>query len=107
MARTESSSEAKSAVDLLSPSKTLQNMKDNPKDNWTMADVEKACREIGLLCIPPARGSHYKVRSDVAVGRILTIPKARPIKPPYVRQLVALAEMHLSAAREKGVSDES
>jgi len=40
---------------------------------------------------PPRRGSHYKVRSPKG-GTVLTIPARRPIKPVYIRALVALAD---------------
>ena len=40
---------------------------------------------------PPRGGSHYKVR-DPAGGMTLTIPARRPIKPLYIRMLVALVD---------------
>jgi hypothetical protein len=53
--------------------------------------VQRLCRAYGPKCTPPKRGDHYKVRR-VGDPRILTVPAARPIKPEYVRQLVALVD---------------
>lgn len=66
-------------------------MRANPQADWTIADVERLCREVGLTATPPRRGSHYKVRSPGS-GMVLTIPARRPIKPVYIRALVALAD---------------
>src|SRR5882762_9969913 len=57
--------------------------------DWTIADVERLGREVGLTVTPPRRGSHYKVR-DPGGGTTLTIPARRPIKAIYIRALVAL-----------------
>lgn len=73
------------------PVSLLDRMRANPQADWTIADVERLCREVGLTATPPRRGSHYKVR-DPESGTILTIPARRLIKPVYVRALVALAD---------------
>ncbi|MGD9615999.1 MAG: type II toxin-antitoxin system HicA family toxin [Alphaproteobacteria bacterium] len=73
------------------PASTLERMRANPRADWTIADVERLCREVGLKVTPPHRGSHYKVRRPEN-GTILTIPARRPIKPVYIRALVALAD---------------
>jgi hypothetical protein len=80
------------AVDL------LERMRANPQANWTIADVERLCRACGLTITPPRRGSHYKVR-DPRGGAALTIPARRPIKPVYIRALVALAD-HLREGKD-------
>ena len=69
----------------------LERMRANPQADWTIADVERLCREVGLTATPPRRGSHYKVR-DPGSGTALTIPARRPIQAVYIRTLVALAE---------------
>ncbi|MFD1704469.1 hypothetical protein ACFSCV_15785 [Methylopila henanensis] len=74
----------------------LADMRANPKGDWQVRDVEKLCNQIGLSCNPPTRGSHIKVRSKHLSG-ILTIPAHKPIKPPYIRKLTALAMAHLEA----------
>jgi hypothetical protein len=45
-----------------------------------------------MRCTPPSGGgSHYKL-SHPASQDILTIPRARPIKPVYIHKLVKLVE---------------
>ena len=41
--------------------KTIERMRANPKDDWQIDDVQRACREAGALCLQPNRGSHYKI----------------------------------------------
>ncbi|HEY8873770.1 MAG TPA: type II toxin-antitoxin system HicA family toxin, partial [Stellaceae bacterium] len=72
-------------------SRLLDRMRASPQSDWTIADVERMCRELGLTVTPPRRGSHYKVR-DPGSGTTLTIPARRPIKAVYIRALVALAD---------------
>ncbi len=65
----------------------LARMQRNPVADWTIADVEKLCREHDIKCYPPSGGgSHYKIAHPV-VQEILTIPARRPIKPKYIRLL--------------------
>jgi len=47
---------------------------------------------LGWPCWPPTSGgSHWKVTA-LDVEAILTIPAKRPIKPVYVRKLLAMIE---------------
>lgn len=80
--------------------KILEEMRRNPKGDWTVSDVEKACNQIGLKCNPPSRGSHYKVSSKHCSG-ILTIPARKPIKPVYIKNFIGLADAHLKKAGEE------
>jgi len=48
----------------------------------------------------PRRGDHYKV-SHAALAEILTIPAARPIKPVYIRRLVAMVEAVMANEESK------
>jgi hypothetical protein len=67
-------------------------MRRNPAGDWTMADIERECRRLGLSVAPPrGGGSHWKVWY---AGRpiSLTIPARRPLKPVYVRLFVALVD---------------
>jgi hypothetical protein len=66
----------------------LRRMARNPRDNWTISDIEIVCRENGLRCTPPGGGgSHYKVTA----GRFkLTIPAGRRIKPVYISAFVGI-----------------
>ena len=69
-------------------SDTLERMRSNPASDWSVSDVEKACRASGIRCAPPSGGgSHFKV-SHRSQREILTIPFRRPIKPVYIRKLV-------------------
>jgi len=67
--------------------KTIERMRSNPRADWQIADVEKACREAGVICMKPAGGSHYKVGNPKG-GPRFTIPARRPIKPVYITMLV-------------------
>ncbi len=65
-------------------------MRANPRD-WRIADIERLCSGFGIDCSPPRKGSHYKV-SHPTMSAILTVPANRPIKPVYVRALVAFVD---------------
>jgi hypothetical protein len=67
--------------------KTIERMRSNPKADWQISDVEKACREAGVDCMKPSGGSHFKIGKPHR-GRRLTIPARRPIKPVYIVMLV-------------------
>ena len=70
--------------------KMLDAMRDNPRD-WRIEDVIAICQRYGIKITPPRSGSHYKVRNPVS-GAILPVPAARPIKPVYIRELVAIID---------------
>ena len=73
-------------------SKRLEQMRSNPRGDWTIADVEVVCREFAIECSPSRSGSsHYKVKHR-AVAEVLTVPFKRPIKPVYIRKLVAMID---------------
>jgi len=61
------------------PSKMLTKFKDNPKADWDISDIKTACRQLGLTCTAPTRGTHHKVSSPHLDG-ILIIPHKKPIK---------------------------
>ena len=83
-------------------SKTLEKMRLNPKGDWQISDIVKVCRDLGMHCQPPTGGgSHYKVSShEPVIKEILTIPNRKPIKPPYIRDFVKLADKHMQAAKD-------
>ncbi len=70
--------------------KRLIGMRRNPQ-GWAIRDVESVCRECGITCAPPGRGSHYKV-SHPSQKEILTIPANRPIKAIYIKRFVAMID---------------
>jgi hypothetical protein len=67
--------------------KTIERMRANPRADWQIGDVGKACREAGSVCMKPADGSHYKI-GNAGGGRRFTIPARRPIKAVYIIKLV-------------------
>lgn len=71
----------------------LDRMRANPASDWTIADVEKICRQHGLLFRPGHATSHAHARHPDAV-EIVTIPARRPVKPVYIRKLVRYIELH-------------
>ncbi len=73
-------------------SKRLEAMRRNPSGDWRIEDIEAVCREHGILCAPPrGGGSHYKI-GHFRMTEKLTIPYKRPIKPVYIRKLVAFID---------------
>ena len=71
--------------------KRFENMKNNPRDNWDMADIEVVCNYFDIECEAPARGSHYCV-SHKSQASILTIPKKRKIKAVYIIEFVSFVD---------------
>lgn len=66
--------------------KLIAAMRRNPRGDWTISDVESVCREYGIACEAPTRGSHYALKHSAISGR-LTIPARRPIKAIYITLL--------------------
>ncbi len=77
--------------------KILEQMRNNPRD-WRIAKVETLCAAYGIACEKPSSGSHYDVSHPSQV-EILTIPCKRPIKPVYIRKLVAFVDAVLGATQ--------
>jgi hypothetical protein len=75
-------------------------MRKNFNDDWKIANIEKVCKDIGLTCSPPSRGSHYKISSPKLDG-ILPIPARRPVKAPYIRLFVGLCDAHITKVTEE------
>lgn len=71
--------------------KRLEGMRANPKGDWRIEDIISVCEAYDIRCSPPRRGDHYKV-SHPSQMDILTIPAHRPIRPVYVRKLVAFID---------------
>ncbi|TPG17590.1 type II toxin-antitoxin system HicA family toxin [Sphingomonas koreensis] len=66
-------------------------MKANPHGDWSIREVAALCRAYDITCAAPTRGSHYTL-SHPAVPGHLTVPAHRPIKPIYIRLLIAMIE---------------
>ena len=67
--------------------KRLERMAANPQGDWTIDDVKAVCKGHGLAFRHDG-GSHCTV-SHASQAEILTIPVHRPIKPIYIKKLVA------------------
>ena len=78
----------------------LERMARNPVGDWTMREVEAACRPLGIRCSPPSGGgSHFKV-SHPSRPEILTIPYRKPIKSVYIRKFVQFCRA-VEASRDR------
>lgn len=85
----------------MAPKKTiLDKMRNNPKDDWVMSDIEKAAATEGLDLKKPGTGSHYVVVSD-RLRDVLTIPHNRPIKCKYIRLFVSFVDAHRRAVEDE------
>ena len=71
--------------------KLLDAMRRNPAGDWTIADIQRLCGQLGWQFLAPAHGSHWKVIVPGSVAN-LTIPARRPIKPVYIRKLLAMID---------------
>ena len=69
----------------------LARMKNNPRADWRISDVERIAQRYGFsINRPSGGGSHVTLRHRS--GEKLTVPARRPIKPVYIRQLVRMIE---------------
>lgn len=67
----------------------LEAVRANPKADWTPHDVRTVARVHGPTL--RQRGTSHAVLTN-ALGQHLTFPMHKPIKPVYIRRLVALIE---------------
>jgi hypothetical protein len=70
--------------------KRLARMRDNPQDDWQIADIEVVCRGCGIELDPPSRGSHFSIYHPRA--GIQTIPAHRRIKTRYIKEFVRFVD---------------
>jgi hypothetical protein len=71
----------------------LERMRLNPAADWRIEDVERVCREHGLL-FRAGRGTSHCHAKHPNAREILTIPARRPIKPVYIRKRVRYIDVH-------------
>ena len=69
--------------------KTLEKMRNNPKD-WQIADLEIVANRLGIA-MRRGTGSHVSF-THVKWTEILTVPAHRPIKPIYIKKFVSFIE---------------
>jgi hypothetical protein len=71
--------------------KRLEGMRNNPRSDWKIEDVEALCGTYDIRFAKPNKSSHAKV-SDATQEEILTIPFNRPIKPVYIKKPVKFVD---------------
>ncbi|MCH9751372.1 MAG: type II toxin-antitoxin system HicA family toxin [Alphaproteobacteria bacterium] len=85
--------------------KSFEKMRANPKDDWTIADVKKIARSVGIdVASPRGGGSHYKLMHSELMGP-LTMPYKRPIKPFYIKLFVKMVLALIEEQNEEGTDD--
>jgi hypothetical protein len=70
--------------------KRLAQMRNNPANDWQIADIEVVCRAFGIELKKPTGGSHYGIYHPLA--GIQTIPAHRPIKVRYIKEFVKFVD---------------
>ncbi|MBF0131230.1 MAG: type II toxin-antitoxin system HicA family toxin [Magnetococcales bacterium] len=70
--------------------KIIQKMRNNPRD-WRIEDIQAIAQRYGMDIRNP-RGSHVIV-THPHLTEALSIPAHKPVKPVYVRKLVAMIEI--------------
>ena len=75
--------------------KILAGMRSNPQD-WRIEDLKTVARKYGITHRQHGT-SHVTFRASE--GLLVVVPARRPIKPPYIRQFLALVDS-LKASHE-------
>ncbi|GAB5447163.1 MAG: HicA-related toxin-antitoxin protein [Gymnodinialimonas sp.] len=77
----------------------LERMRRNPRDDWTIADVQKLCAQHDVDIRKPTGSSHY-VAASPYLRDVQTVPFKRPIKALYIKQLVSYVDAHSMKGEE-------
>jgi hypothetical protein len=77
--------------------KRLAQMRNNPRDDWTIEDIEVVCRAYDIVLERPTGGSHWSVFYP-EVG-IQTIPAHRRIKTRYIKEFVRFVDNVVGASK--------
>lgn len=72
--------------------KILNRMRNNPRD-WRIEDLERVAGWLGMQMHRPSGGSSHVIFSHPSTGQVASVPDARPIKPLYVRNFLALVDL--------------
>ncbi len=67
----------------------LEKMRRNPRD-WRIESLEVVARRFGI--VTRKRGGSHVVFSHPSSRIAVTVPAHKPIKPPYVKQLIELID---------------
>lgn len=70
--------------------KLLSKMRRNPRNDWTIDDVNRVL--CGRGCKVRSRGGSHFVFTHPSTDYQVTVPVNRPIKPVYIRKVVAMAD---------------
>ena len=76
--------------------KRLAHMRDNPRGDWTIEDVEVVCRAYDIVLEKRSGGSHWGVFHPRA--GIQTIPCHRRIKAVYIKAFVRFVDKATGAS---------
>jgi hypothetical protein len=71
--------------------KTLEKMRKN-QSGWRIEELQSVADASRVEWRRPGRGGSHVVFSAPGVREIVSVPAKRPIKPVYVRKLLALIE---------------
>ncbi len=71
-----------------SVTKTLQRMRNNPRD-WRIEDLKMIAKRFGIEHRQQGT-SHVVFRAST--GRRVSVPAHRPVKPPYIRDFPGLVD---------------
>lgn len=84
--------------------KILAQMRANPKNDWTIKDLQTASNTIdGLSVAPPKRGSHYTLTHPSMPDYIMTLPIHNPINAVYVKKFLSMIDsITLSESSDDG-----
>jgi hypothetical protein len=78
------------SIFLAKADKLLTRMRRNPAGDWTILDIERLCGGLGWQCLPPTGGASHRKITAADDEAILTIPAKRPVKPVYIRKVLAI-----------------
>jgi hypothetical protein len=62
------------------------------QSGWRIEEVISVAEANGIAWRRPGRGGSHVIFSATGVSEIVSIPDKRPIKPVYIRKLIALID---------------
>jgi hypothetical protein len=71
--------------------KTLQKMR-RSQTGWRIDELQAVADEYGVDWRRPGHGGSHVIFSAAGVREIVSVPAKRPIKPVYIRQVLALID---------------
>lgn len=85
----------------MAPKKSiLERMRNNPRNDWVMSDIEKVAAKEGIELRKPSGGSHYVAVSE-HLRDVLPIPASKPIKFKYIILFVSLVDAHRRGQKDE------